>query len=136
MTYDLYIINLFCFIFIIRIFKLVLKSYLTAKRIFFSHLPPLSPTRSLFSWFGKLNAQEKQMNTRMTEGTMRQERHKKRQTNHKARENGLSRSSDFLAWKLKRWKAKYVHCDLRVCLNNRGFPSFLFSTKFMQTVQF
>ena len=47
MTYDLYIINLFCFIFIIRIFKLVLKSYLTAKRIFFSHLPPLSPTRSL-----------------------------------------------------------------------------------------
>ena len=40
------------------------------------------------------------MATRVTDGA-RRERHEKRETTRKARENGLSRSSDFLASKLK-----------------------------------
>ena len=40
------------------------------------------------------------MATRVTDGA-RQERHEKRETTRKARENGPSRSSDFLASKLK-----------------------------------
>ena len=47
---------------------------------------------------------------------MAMERHKERETTHKARENGLSRSSDFLAWKLKCWQARHVKRDLRVRL--------------------
>ena len=49
-----------------------------------------------FFWSVKQNARDKQMSTCVTEGA-RQERHEKRETNRKARENGLSRSSDFLA---------------------------------------
>ena len=51
-------------------------------------------------------------------------RHGKRETTRKARENGLSRPSDVLAWKLKCWQARKR--NLRVCLNNRGFPTLLF----------
>ena len=78
---------------------------------------------SLFSWSVKQNARDTQMTMRVTEGT-RRERHNKRETTYQPRENGLSRSSDFLAWKLKCWRARKR--DLRVCLNNRGFPTFLF----------
>ena len=78
---------------------------------------------SLFSWSVKQNAWDTQMTMRVTEGT-RRERHNKRETNCQPKENGLSRSSDFLAWKLKCWQARKR--DLRVCLNNRGFPTFLF----------
>ena len=63
------------------------------------------------------------MTTRVTEGA-RREGHNKRETNCQPRENGLSQSSDFLAWKLKCWQARKR--DLRVCLNNRGFHTFLF----------
>ena len=51
---------------------------------------------SLFSWSVEQNARDTQMTTRVTEGA-RRERHNKRETTRKARENGLSRSSDFLA---------------------------------------
>ena len=60
------------------------------------------------------------MATRVT-NSARRERHEKRETTRKARENGLSRSSDFLASKLKCWQARHVKRDFRVCLNNRGF---------------
>ena len=68
------------------------------------------------------------MTTRVTEG-VRRERHEKRETVriNKNRENGLSRSRDFLARKLKCRQAKHVKRDFGVCLNNRGFPSFLFN---------
>ena len=65
---------------------------------------------------------------RVTEG-VRRERHKTRETTRKARENGLSLSGDFLAWKLKCWQARHVKHDLRVCLNNRGLLAFLFFKK-------
>ena len=50
---------------------------------------------SLFSLSVEQNARDTQMTTRVTEGA-RRERHDKRETTRKARENGLSRSSDFL----------------------------------------
>ena len=53
---------------------------------------------SLFSWSVEQNARDTQMTTRLTEGA-RRERHKKRETTRKARENGLSRSSDFFGIK-------------------------------------
>ena len=49
-----------------------------------------------------------QMATRVTDGA-RRERHEKRETTRKARENGLSRSSDFLASKLKCWQCFSNH---------------------------
>ena len=75
-----------------------------------------------------------QMATRVTDGA-RRERHEKRETTRKARENGLSRSSDFWASKLKCWQARHVKRDLRVCLNNRGFPTFLFKAQLMQCIE-
>ena len=90
------------------------KKSITANRL---------PAVSLFSWSVKQNAWDTQMTMRMTEG-MRRERHNKRETTCQPKENSLSWSSDFLAWKLKCWQAR--KCDLRVCLNNRGFPTFLF----------
>ena len=51
---------------------------------------------SLFSWSVEQNARDTQMTMRVTEGA-RHERHDKRDTTRKARENGLSRSSDFWA---------------------------------------
>ena len=51
---------------------------------------------SLFSWSVEQNARDTQMTTRVTEAA-RRERHEKRETTRKAREDGLSRSSDFLA---------------------------------------
>ena len=53
-----------------------------------------------FSWSinQNVNVQDTQMTMRMTEDA-RQERHEKRETTRKARENGLSRSSDFLGMK-------------------------------------
>ena len=57
--------------------------------------------RSLFfSWSinQNVNVRDTQMTMRMTEDA-RQERHEKRETTRKARENGLSRSSDFLGMK-------------------------------------
>ena len=66
------------------------------------------------------------MATRVTDGA-RRERNEKRETTRKARENGLSRSSDFLASKLKCWQARHVKRDFRVCLNNRYFSAALVS---------
>lgn len=57
-------------------------------------------TVSLFCWCVEQNAQDTQMTTGMTDG-VRQQKYQKRETNPKARENGLSQSCDFLAWKLK-----------------------------------
>ena len=53
-----------------------------------------------FSWSinQNVNVRDTQMTMRMTED-VRQERHEKRETTRKARENGLSRSSDFLGMK-------------------------------------
>ena len=53
-----------------------------------------------FSWSinQNVNVRDTQMTMRMTEDA-RQERHEKRETTRKARENGLSRSSDFLGMK-------------------------------------
>ena len=53
-----------------------------------------------FSWSinQNVNVRDTQMTMRMTEDA-RQERHEKRETTGKARENGLSRSSDFLGMK-------------------------------------
>ena len=53
-----------------------------------------------FSWSinQNVNVRDTQMTMRMTEDT-RQERYEKRETTCKARENGLSRSSDFLGMK-------------------------------------
>ena len=53
-----------------------------------------------FSWSinQNVNVRDTQMTMRMTEDA-RQERHEKRETTCKARENGLSRSSDFLGMK-------------------------------------
>ena len=56
--------------------------------------------QSLFFCSPSSKARDTQMATRVTDGT-RRERHKKRETTRKARENGLLRSSDFLASKLK-----------------------------------
>ena len=55
---------------------------------------------SLFSWSinQNVNVRDTQMTMRMT-GDARQERHEKRETTRKARENGLSRPSDFLGMK-------------------------------------
>ena len=50
---------------------------------------------SLFSLSVEQNARDTQMTTRVTEGA-RRERHDIRETTRKARQNGLSRSSDFL----------------------------------------
>ena len=61
------------------------------------------------------------MTTRVTEG-VRRERHKKRETTRKARENGLSLSG-FFGMKTEVLRG----LDLRVCLNNRGLLAFLFS---------
>ena len=106
--------------------------------LFFSPpLPPPPPTfesynprrpfpRYIWSWSVEQNARDTQMTTRVTEGA-RRERH--------ARENGLSRSSDFLAWKLKCWQARHVKRDLRVCLNNRGFPTALFKAHLMHCIE-
>ena len=44
------------------------------------------------------NVRDTQMTMHMTEDA-RQERHEKRETTHKARENGLSQSSDFFGLK-------------------------------------
>ena len=74
-----------------------------------------------------------QIATRVTDGA-RRERHERRETTRKARENGLSRSSDFWASKLKCWQARHVKRDLRVCLNDRGFPTFLFKAQLMRAV--
>ena len=90
---------------------------------------------SLFSVVRRAGkTRETQMATRVTDGA-RWERHEKRETAHKARENGLSRSSDFWASKLKCWQARHVKRDLRVCLNNRGFPTFLFKAQLMQCIE-
>ena len=63
-------------------------------------------------------------------------RRDKRETTRKVKENGLSRSRDFLAWKLKCWQARQMKSDLRVCLNNRGFPTFLFwKAQLMQCIE-
>ena len=66
---------------------------------------------SLFSWSVEQNARDTQMTRRVTEGA-RRERHDKRETTRKARENspgnGLSRSSDFLEWKLWCWQTRHV----------------------------
>ena len=53
-----------------------------------------------FSWSinQNVNVRDTQMTMGMTEDA-RQERHEKRETTRKARENGLSRSSDFLGMK-------------------------------------
>ena len=51
---------------------------------------------SLLSWSVEQNARDTQMTTRVTEGA-RRERHDKRETTRKPKENGLLRSSDFLA---------------------------------------
>ena len=53
-----------------------------------------------FSWSinQNVNVRDTQMTMRMTEG-VRQERHEKRETTRKARENGLSRYSDFFGMK-------------------------------------
>ena len=53
-----------------------------------------------FSWSinQNVNVRDTQMTMRMTEDA-RQERHEKTETTRKARENGLSRSSDFLGMK-------------------------------------
>ena len=69
---------------------------------------------SLSSWSVEQNVRDTPMTTRVAEGAKRV-RHEKRETTRKARKNGLSRSSDFLAWKLKCWKDKQVKRDLRVC---------------------
>ena len=74
------------------------------------------------------------MATRVT-GSASRERHEKRETTRKARENGLSRSSDFLASKLKFSHARHVKRDFRVCLNNRGFSTFLFIAQLMQCIE-
>ena len=58
------------------------------------------------------------MATRVTDGA-RRERHEKRETTRKARENGLSWSSDFLASELKCWQTRHVKRDLRVCLTKK-----------------
>ena len=58
------------------------------------------------------------MATRVTDGA-RRERHEKRETTRKARENGLSRSSDFLASELKCWQTRHVKRDFRVCLKKK-----------------
>ena len=52
-----------------------------------------------FSWSinQNVNVRDTQMTMRMTEDA-RQERHEKRETTRKARENGLSRSSDFFGY--------------------------------------
>ena len=41
----------------------------------------------------------------------------------------------FLAWKLKCWQARHVKRDLRVCLNNRCFSTFLFKVQLMQCIE-
>ena len=65
----------------------------------------------------------------------RRARHEKRETTRRARENGFSRSSDFLAWKPKCRRAKHVKRDLNVCLKNRGFPPFFFKAYLMQCIE-
>ena len=81
---------------------------------------------SLFSWSVEQNARDTQMTRRVTEGA-RRERHDKRETTRKARENspgnGLSRSSDFFGIKTV---VLTDQARVRVCLNNWGFPTFLF----------
>ena len=80
-------------------------------------------SRSLFfSWSINQNAQDTQMTMCMTEDA-RRERHKKRETTRKARENGLSRSSDFFGMKTE----VLIGQACETCLNNRAFPSFLFN---------
>ena len=93
---------------------------------FESYNPRRPFPRYIWSWSVEQNARDTQMTTRVTEGA-RRERH--------ARENGLSRSSDFLAWKLKCWQARHVKRDLRVCLNNRGFPTALFKAHLMHCIE-
>ena len=51
-----------------------------------------------FSWSINQNVRDTQMTMHMTEDA-RQERHEKRETTRKARENGLSQSSDFFGMK-------------------------------------
>ena len=55
---------------------------------------------SLFFCSPSSKTRDTQMATRVTDGA-RRERQEKRETTRKARENGLSRSSDFLASNLK-----------------------------------
>ena len=64
-----------------------------------------------------------QVATRVTDGA-RQERHEKIETTRKARENGLPRSSEFLAWKLKCWQARHVKRDFRVAWTTEVFLLF------------
>ena len=93
-------------------------------------------TTSSLSFFFSASSKTRdtQMATRVTDGA-RRERHEKKESTRKARENGLSRSSDFWASKLKCWEARHVKRDLRVCLNNRGFPTFLFKAQLMQCIE-
>ena len=89
-----------------HIFKIAfLQRMLTTSKpydIFFSRLQAVT----LFSWSVEQNARDTKMTTRVTEGA-RRERHEKRESTRKARENSLSRSSEFLAWKLKCWQARH-----------------------------